>query len=250
MGLSTALKLAKLQVITDLHGPADQFADWVRLLIAGGVDLVQVRDTKASEHDLDRAFKAAREVALPRHVLLVAGRDLGLARRVQADVAHLGSTDGATSAGRAAVQQFGLVGRSVHTEEQLRDALADPDIAYLMVGPVYGDVGTGLDLVRAAASLSPQSQPTSKPWFAVGGITRDNLREVLDAGALRVTVSGALVEADDAEQAARGFADALQAAWEHTPGMDRVRTAAFRMGDEGDAAQAPPFTANDDVSRQ
>jgi thiamine-phosphate pyrophosphorylase len=86
------------------------------------------------------------------------------------------------------------------------------DVDYFCVGPCWptptkpGRPAPGLDLVRAVASMDPD-----KPWFAVGGIDEQRLKEVLQAGARRVVVVRAITEAPDPEAAARRLSAALAA---------------------------------------
>jgi thiamine-phosphate pyrophosphorylase len=68
-----------------------------------------------------------------------------------------------------------------------------------------GRPAAGLDYVRWAA------EHVDRPWFAIGGIDAANVREVVDAGATRIVVVRAILEADDPEAAARALREALDA---------------------------------------
>ena len=103
-----------------------------------------------------------------------------------------------------------IVGISTHTDEQVRVAAAGC-ADYVAVGPVFS-TGTkvdaepvvGLEGVRRARAL------TEKPLVAIGGITRENARSVIDAGADSVAViSGLLVEGASVEKVARDFLELL-----------------------------------------
>jgi thiamine-phosphate pyrophosphorylase len=91
---------------------------------------------------------------------------------------------------------------STHTPEQVRRAVLD-GADYLGVGPTFPsqtkpfDHFPGLDFVRYAAA------ETSLPTFALGGISLANVSQVVEAGARRVAVSGAIAQADDPEAVAR-----------------------------------------------
>jgi len=94
-----------------------------------------------------------------------------------------------------------LIGVSTHDREQLERAVLD-GAGYLGVGPVFpsptkdfADLA-GLGFVHQAAELS------TLPWFAIGGITEENVDSVLAAGAARIAVSAAIVRAERPRQAA------------------------------------------------
>ena len=96
------------------------------------------------------------------------------------------------------------IGLSTHTEEQARRAIA-AGADYIAVGPVYA-TGTKpdarpvtLDYVRWAAAH------VTVPWFAIGGINLSNLEDVLAAGARRICVVSAILNADDVTNACADY---------------------------------------------
>ena len=104
-----------------------------------------------------------------------------------------------------------IVGVSTHTDEQLR--AADATCAdYVAIGPVFAtgtkenpDPVVGLEGVRRARAL------TRKPLVAIGGITRENARSVIDAGADSVAVvSGLIVPGKHVARVARDFLELLR----------------------------------------
>ena len=94
------------------------------------------------------------------------------------------------------------MGRSTHARNEIDEVVAAADADYFAVGPVYetptkpGRVPVGVELVRYAVSV------TTPPWFAIGGITAENLDAVMEAGARRVVVVRAVTEASDPVAAA------------------------------------------------
>lgn len=168
----------------------------------GGVDLLQLRDPKA---DLETAVRW-RELAHAAGARFVVNDNPELARAAGADGVHVGQTDVAP-----ADTGLGFVGQSTHAPEQGARAHADPAVAYLSVGPVWatptkpGRPAAGLDYVRWAAA-----NVTDKPWFAIGGIDRANVHEVVAAGARHIVVVRAIIDADDPAAAARELRAALE----------------------------------------
>jgi thiamine-phosphate pyrophosphorylase len=170
--------------------------------IQGGVDLVQLREKSLPDGGLLAALADAREVTARLGVPLVVNDRPDLAVLADADAVHVGQDDLPVEAAR----RFGLpVGLSTHAPHEIDAA----DANYIGVGPVHatptkeGRPAVGLDLVRYAAGHARM------PWFAIGGIDRTNVEDVVAAGATRIAVVRAIVEASDPEAAARELRDAL-----------------------------------------
>ncbi len=231
-GLDTRLKLAKLHLITDTRAKQGDLKDFLVAAISGGVDLVELRDPQATDDELVEALELARSIALQLDAGVIVGGSLGAAERFGADYLHLGAAAGAVD--RGGLSEFAIVGRSVHSEEQVRAASEDDAIGWMLVGPVYGAAKLnlqGLDLVRRAAEVAPVGE--GKPWFAVGSINEKNLAEVVEAGALRVSVSGAITAAKDPQAAAERIKAVLQQAWNARPELEQFSIKVF-----GDAPHA------------
>lgn len=231
MGLTSRLKVAKLHLITDVRREQDDFRDFVVEALRGGVDLLQVRDARASEEELAEALAIAQSAALQLNATVVAGTSLPVAERFQADVVHLGAAGSGVETARGVLPQHSLVGRSVHDSAALRGTRAD----YLMVGPVFGESFEGvrfpgLELVRDAAAVHPVDDAAATPWFAVGGIDAGTIERVVEAGALRVAVSSAITRASDPQASAAALKKVLLEVWDRTPGMEDYALKAFGGG--------------------
>ena len=216
MGLKDNLALARLQVITDLRGGTEAFVTFLDQLFSAGVDLVQVRDESVDEATLREALDAAVQPTFDHRKLLCVGRNTDVAAAFEADLLHLGSTDGDLGDARKRLGKWSLVGRSVHDPAQLDHAVRE-GADWLTVGPVFGDGAPGLALVQQAATALPVADEASAPWFAVGGITLDNLDEVLSAGAVRIAVASAVTRADDPQAAAAEFVGRVRGHWKSRP---------------------------------
>jgi thiamine-phosphate pyrophosphorylase len=121
-----------------------------------------------------------------------------VARLCGASAVHVGQDDLSPADARAIVGPGVAIGFSTHTLEQVQAALREP-VDYIAVGPIFGtrtkDTGyeaVGLDLVRAAARCAG-----GIPVVAIGGITLENARSVLDAGASAVAVISDLLVGND-----------------------------------------------------
>jgi thiamine-phosphate pyrophosphorylase len=176
--------------------------DFLRRALAGGVDAIQLRDKSLDDDGLLRAALPYRSAASEFGVPFILNDRPDMVERVSADGVHLGQDDPGERAGD-------ILGRSTHAPEQ---ALAVTDADYLSIGPVWetptkpGRPAAGLDYVTWAA------EHVDRPWFAIGGINRDTIHEVLERGATRVVVVRAITEAADPEAAARELREALDGA--------------------------------------
>ncbi len=164
-----------------------------KALLAGGARLIQLRAKLApSARLLDYCLALAEAAHGSGTVIVVNDRfDVALAANLRA--VHVGQDDLPPALVRRFLGPEGVVGVSTHTRAQVDAALYDP-VDYIAVGPVYGtvtkDTGyepVGLELVAYAASRA------TVPIVAIGGITLDTARAVLDAGAASVAVIGDLL---------------------------------------------------------
>jgi thiamine-phosphate pyrophosphorylase len=192
------LAAARLYFVTD-GGMAD---DALEAALAGGVDMVQLRDPELDDAALLRRAAAWRELCDRHGALLWINDRPDLATAAHADGVHVGQDDMPVEAARAEAGADVLVGLSTHSIEQLEAGVA-AGADQLSVGPVWetptkpGRPATGLEYVRAAADRAPDT-----PWFAIGGINGSNVEQVLNAGAERVVVVRAIREAADPRAAA------------------------------------------------
>jgi thiamine-phosphate pyrophosphorylase len=221
----TRLAAARLYLCTDArreHGDLAEFAD---AALAGGVDIVQLRDKGSVGEQRFGPLEARDELAAcailadaaRRHGAMFAVNDRAdIARAAGADVLHLGQGDLPVDVARDIVGPGTLIGLSSHDPEQAA-AAARGQADYFCVGPCWptptkpGRAAPGLGLVQAAAQLS-SALGTDKPWFAIGGIDAARLPEVLDAGARRIVVVRAITAASDPRAAADQLRSALAAA--------------------------------------
>lgn len=217
---SARLASARLYLCTDARRERGDLAEFVDAALAGGVDIVQLRDKGSAGEQRFGPLEARDELAAceilaeaaRRHGALFAVNDRAdIARAAGADVLHLGQGDLPPAVARDIVGPEMLIGLSSHDRDEAAAAAAEGD--YFCVGPCWptptkpGRPAPGLDLVRAAAELSGDT-----PWFAIGGIDAQRLPEVLGAGARRVVVVRAITAAQDPRAAAAALRSALAAA--------------------------------------
>lgn len=225
MGLGAKLRLARTLAIVDMRH--DDLDSYVSQLFDAGVDMIQFRDPDAPLAQIGAAVVAAQQVALTRHKLVAVTGDLVLAKAVMADVLIAGpGLDPGLAHGR--LHEYALVGLPVFSPADLYSIGSSPDVDFALVGPVHMAPGSlapapGLALVREAAAALPAGDPGGTPWFAVGGVTAANIREVIDAGARR---AGLVVTGDADLATVAAVSSALRAAWDADPDL---KDFAFRV---------------------
>lgn len=209
-GIRARLAEAKLYLCTDARSERGDLAEFADAALAGGVDIIQLRDKGSGGAPLEaRQELAALEVlaeACVRHGALLAVNDRAdVAMAAEADVLHLGQDDLPVDVARRIVGDQVVIGRSTHDIAQADAAATEPGVDYFCTGPVWttptkpGRPAAGIDLVRHTA----EHRGHGRPWFAIGGIGPENLDEAIEAGAERIVVVRAITAADDPAAAAR-----------------------------------------------
>ncbi|NLG45590.1 thiamine phosphate synthase [Gordonia sp. (in: high G+C Gram-positive bacteria)] len=212
MNARTRLDDAHLYLCTDARRERGDLVEFVRAALDGGVDIVQLRDKNSpGERELGELttlqeleiLAQLKELTAAAGTLLAVNDRADIAVAAQADVFHVGQDDLPPATARRIVGPDVVIGRSTHSIEQARAAMADADVDYFCTGPLWatptkpGRAATGLDLLRATADEAP-----SKPWFAIGGVDLSRVPEVTAAGAHRIVVVRAVTGADDPAAAA------------------------------------------------
>jgi len=209
-GRRARLAASHLYVVTDAREARGDLPVFLEAILTAGVDLIQLREKDADADDLLRWAAVFRDAARRHGALFFVNDRPDVALAVGADGVHVGQNDLAVEFVRGLVGPGVLVGVSTHDERQLAEA--SPDADYVCVGPVHetptkpGRPAAGVGLVRAAARTEP------RPWFAIGGIDRETLPEVIEAGARRIVVVRAVTEAPDPAAAVRDLLAGLRTA--------------------------------------
>ncbi|HTS16960.1 MAG TPA: thiamine phosphate synthase [Verrucomicrobiae bacterium] len=178
-----------------------------REMVAGGVEILQVR-AKQSTH-AERVSLGLKVVSAvyPYRVPVIINDDLDAAFECGADGVHLGQEDWAAIARDTRAERLAnmrIVGISTHSVDEALTAERD-GASYIGVGPVFPTAtkpeakAVGTELVREIAAR------VKVPFFAIGGITLENLGRVMEAGATRVAVVSAILKAPDVTEASAEF---------------------------------------------
>lgn len=185
------LQEARLYLVTSA---SDQLLKIVEGALQGGLTLVQYRDKTAD--DLTKVEMGIKLCQLCHRydALFLMNDRVDLALAVNADGVHLGQQDVPIAFARQLLGQARIIGRSTTNPQEMQRAIEE-GADYIGVGPVYdtptkpGKSAAGLEYIRHAAQNSPI------PWFAIGGIDMNCLPDVVSAGAQRLAVVRAIMEA-------------------------------------------------------
>ncbi|WP_233218834.1 thiamine phosphate synthase [Deinococcus arcticus] len=189
--------------------PEGDFLARVAAALDGGADTLQLRCKDWEARPYIALGEQVAALSRARGVPLFINDRVDVALACGADGVHLGQSD--LPPGWARQLGPGLrVGLSTHASAQAAAALAQAP-AYIAAGPVHrtptkpGRAAAGLTYIRQVAALRPQV-----PWYAIGGLDAGNVHEVLAAGASRVAVVRAVLDARDPAQAAAELRAALR----------------------------------------
>ena len=197
-------ELPKLYPVTDRRLSGLSHAEQVARLCEGGARVVQLREKNLSPREFYREAEEALRVAREHGVKLILNDRADIALALGADGVHLGQDDMPPVSARALLGEDAIIGFSTHNVGQAIEAARMP-VDYVAIGPVFfttskdnPDPSVGLEGVARAREAVGRL-----PLVAIGGITRENARAVLKAGADSVAVIGALLAGDAAEIARR-----------------------------------------------
>jgi thiamine-phosphate pyrophosphorylase len=183
--------------------------------LAGGARFIQIRAKSVSSSAFLELSEEVVSRAREAGATVIVNDRADIARLAGADGVHLGQDDLEPAAARRILGGEAIIGLSTHSIEQVRLACRQP-IDYVAVGPIFrtstketGDRAVGTELVgqaRTAVSLAGLDTPI----VAIGGITLDRARSVIQAGATSVAVISDLLAAGSPEARVRDYLTALR----------------------------------------
>lgn len=207
------LRGALLYVLVDCRLPIDVFAERVRAISEGGVQWIQIRDKECTTQQLVEYALRAIEVVDGQKTKIVVNDRVDVARAVQAAAVHLGQDDLEVSVARRILEPRQMIGYSTHDLQQVQRGVA-LGVDYIGCGPTFVSQTkqfenfSGLAFLKQAAEWLEANEP-SLAAYAIGGISLENLDQVLATGIRRVAVSHAIWRSDEPREAAKRFRDRL-----------------------------------------
>lgn len=207
MSLRSGLEGCRLCVITDPALAAGR--DHVQIAqaaLAGGADIIQLRDKSGSLRDLLPQARAMQALCRAAGALFIVNDRVDLALAAEADGAHVGQEDLPAEAARRLLGPSRILGVSTHDAAQARRALAD-GADYIGFGPMFatGTKATGYSPRGAEGLRAIRALVGGLPILAIGGISLVNVAEVMRAGATAPAIISGVVAAPDIREAAAAF---------------------------------------------
>ena len=212
------LNKMRLYVLLTQEHCAAPLLDAARQVIAGGADVIQLREKQLDDHDLIKTARELRRMTADAGIGFIVNDRPDIARLAEADGVHLGQEDLPPAAARKVLAEGQIIGVSTHSIDQAKQAVVD-GADYIGVGPVFPTTtrgyaqGVGLDYMREVA------QAVSMPLVAIGGIGLSSIPDILAAGVgvhICIAICSTILRAADIEGATAAFKKALTSG-EKTP---------------------------------
>lgn len=203
------LENARLYVLLNAGNSEEEFGQLVESLISAGVHVLQLRDKHLADRDLVKRARLLRQLTLATETLFIMNDRPDLAVLSEADGVHVGQEELSVKDVRAVVGAKMLVGVSTHSIEQARDAVL-AGANYIGIGPTFPSTTKQFEAFPGLEFAQSVAEEISLPGFAIGGITSENLPQVIKAGITRVAVGAAITEAEDPAVIAKAFLDQMK----------------------------------------
>jgi thiamine-phosphate diphosphorylase len=177
---------------------------------ASGVDIVQLREPQLSDTTLVATVRRVLDLVDRSRTAVLVNDRVDVALAAGADGVHLRADAMRASRVRPMTPAGFLIGRSIHSADEARDAEEDGGVDYLIFGTVFPSAGKPADHpVAGLAALADVCSTTRVPVLAIGGITASRVSEVAAAGAAGIAAIGMFVDA------ARGGTEEMMALVRH-----------------------------------
>ncbi|OYW44593.1 MAG: thiamine-phosphate diphosphorylase [Sphingomonadales bacterium 32-68-7] len=179
-----------------------------RALAAGPVAAFQFRVKGIDQHEAVRLAGPLQELCAAREVAFIVNDSVALAKRIQADGVHLGQSDGDVREAREELGREAQIGVTCHASRDLGMAAGEAGADYVAFGAFFPSPTKPSEHRPELELLEWWQGLMELPCVAIGGITPQNGRPLVEAGADFLAVSGAVWNGDEAA-AVRAFKEIL-----------------------------------------
>jgi len=179
-----------------------------RALDAGAAAAFQFRVKGVDQHEAARLAEPLQSICRTREVAFIVNDSIALAKRLRADGVHLGQQDGSVREAREALGREAQIGMTCHASRHLAMEAGEAGADYVAFGSFFPSPTKSSEHRAETELLAWWSQLMEIPCVAIGGITPENCRPLVAAGADFLAVSAAVWAGDEVE-AVRAFARAM-----------------------------------------
>ncbi len=192
-------------VVSEECGHGRRALEIAELAIAGGVDIIQMREKKKSANELLKSGRDLSKLCAENNVIFIINDDPAIAKKTGADGVHLGQEDMSIypiAMARSIMGENKIIGISTHSLSQFEKA-NEEDVDYIAFGPVFPTqtkdycIGTG--------DVKKVLRIAKKPVFFIGGIDFLNIDELLSMGAENIALIRGITEAEEIVSKTRQF---------------------------------------------
>lgn len=182
----------QLYLISPLNVDGDFPSQLEAALSEGPVAAFQFRVKDIDQHEAARLATPLQEICARYDVAFIVNDSIALAKRIKADGVHLGQEDGDPAEAREQLGRDAQIGVTCHNSRHLAMEAAEGGADYVAFGAFFPTKTKEVKHLADLETLEMWSQFTEVPCVAIGGITPDNAKAVIDTGADFIAVSGAV----------------------------------------------------------
>jgi thiamine-phosphate pyrophosphorylase len=179
----------QIYLISPLNVGGDFPARLQEAVVAGPVAAFQFRVKGVDQHEAARLAEPLQQICADHDVAFIVNDSVALAKRIKADGVHLGQGDGDPREARAELGADAQIGVTCHNSRHLAMEAAEAGADYVAFGAFYPTSTKDVQQMAEIKTLELWSQFTEVPCVAIGGITPDNAKPLIEAGADFLAVS-------------------------------------------------------------
>ena len=196
-----------LCLVTDIKSTSlVEYEKFILQAIEGGVTLVQLREKSGDKKQILERASALKKWLSPFKIPLIINDDIGLAKEIDAEGVHLGQSDTSPQEARRYLGNGKLIGLSIESLEELDLANGLTCIDYIAASAVFkSKTKLNCKKIWGIAGLQHLVQHSHHPVMAIGGISQDNVLEVMNSGASGIAVVSAIHGQENPKKAAQNL---------------------------------------------
>jgi len=197
----TKNNLNGLYAITDQHLITEEdFSKSVEAALQGGTRVIQYRDKSDNQNKRQQQASLLRALCHQYHAICIINDDIELAKAVNAHGVHLGKNDLSLRHARQVLGENAIIGVSCYNDLDRAIAAENYNASYVAFGAIFSSSTKPDAKVAGLEIIAQAKQQLSIPVCTIGGITQENIQQVIQQGADMAAVISGIFSADDIKQ--------------------------------------------------